>query len=82
LIEIAKVGGAIVPNLVNRNGHHALGVNDGRKYHPKKEVQEILTLDQMGMLKGVQEVAKEFVELETVRFKRHRKGRTKTLKKE
>jgi hypothetical protein len=70
LNEIVKAGGGVVPGLVNRNGHRALVGNGGKRYHERKENHVIASLDDLGVRTDVQEVAKEFMDIETDRFTR------------
>jgi hypothetical protein len=68
LEEIVKAGGAVVPGLANRNGHRALVGNGGRKYFDRLENHVIASLDDLGIRTDVQEVAKDFMIMETDRF--------------
>jgi ribosomal protein S13 len=70
LEEIVKAGGAVVPGLANRNGHRALVGNGGRRYFKRLENVVIASLDDLGIRTDVQEVAKEFMAMETDRFQR------------
>jgi hypothetical protein len=70
LEEIVAAGGAVVPGLVNRNGHHALKGSGRKRYFPRHTNAEVRTLDDVGIVPEVQGVAKEFMHSETDRFKR------------
>jgi hypothetical protein len=70
LEEIVKAGGAVVPGLANRNGHRALVGNGGKRYFDRIENHVIASLDDLGIRTDVQEVAKEFMVMETDRFER------------
>jgi hypothetical protein len=68
LEEIVVAGGAVVPGLVNRNGHRALKGSGGKRYFPKCTNAEVRTFDDVGIVPEVQGVAKEFMRTETDRF--------------
>jgi hypothetical protein len=70
--EIVKAGGAVVPGLVNRNGHRAKGAGIGRRYCPVRKNVVIPTLDEIGIFGEVQQVAKEFLDTERIRFQSKR----------
>jgi hypothetical protein len=70
--EIVKAGGTVVPSLVNRNGHRAKGAGIGRRYCPVRKNVMIPTLDEIGIFGEVQQVAKEFLDTERIRFQSKR----------
>jgi hypothetical protein len=72
LAEIVRNGGLIVPGLVIRNGHRALGANRGRMYNASLEEPPIMTLDDMGMVPEVQELTKKFVKKVEEKYDRSR----------
>ena len=73
LRTIVEAGGAVVPGLVNRNGHrNKEGDGVGRRYWPRKNHQLDPTMDDYGIMKEVQEVANEFFENQTETFNRHK----------
>ena len=64
---IVKAGGAVVPELVNRNGHR--NVNPPKRGSVKKtKMQNIKTMDELGIMKDVQDVAIQFIEEEKKKF--------------
>jgi hypothetical protein len=61
LEKIVEAGGAIVPGIVNRNGHrNKPGCGGGRQYFPRKENQTCKTLEDMDIYPCVQRIAREF----------------------
>ena len=66
-MTIVKAGGKIVPGLVNRNGHRNKR-NIGRKYYPRKKVQVIKTMDDLGIFKDVQKIAMKRMAYESAKF--------------
>jgi hypothetical protein len=72
--EIVKAGGAVVPALVNRNGHRAKGTGRGRHYIERNANKVIASLSDIGIFTDVQEVAKEFVKEQKTLFEKHIKN--------
>lgn len=70
--KIVEAGGAVVPGLVNRNGHrNKQGDGGGRKYFARRTTPcENLGLDHFGIIQEVQDVAEEYFELHKEKFQR------------